>query len=95
MVTVFTWAVGFTIIVKLRGVPLQVMLPLVYAGVTVIVAVIGEVPVFTAVNEAMSPVPLADNPIEGVLFTQLYTIVPPVAVDPNDTAVVASLLHTT
>jgi hypothetical protein len=93
--TVLTWAVGLTVIVKLRGVPLQVTPPLVYAGVTVIVAVTGEVPVLTAVNEAMSPFPLANNPIEGVLFVQLYTIVPPVAVDPKDTAVVASPLHST
>jgi hypothetical protein len=93
--TVLTWAVELTVIVKLRGVPLQVTPPLVYAGVTVIVAVTGEVPVLTAVNEAMSPFPLANNPIEGVLFVQLYTIVPPVAVDPKDTAVVASPLHST
>ena len=60
-----------------------------------IVAVTGEVPVLTAVNEAMSPVPFANNPIEGVLFVQLYTIVPPVAVVPKDTAVVASPVHST
>ena len=77
------------------GVPVHVRPPLVYEGVTVIVAVTGDVPALTAAKEAMSPDPLANNPIEGVLFTQLYTIVPPVAVDPNDTAVVASPLHTT
>ena len=90
--TALTVAVGFTIIVKLRGVPLQVMLPLVYAGVTVIVAVIGEVPVFTAANEAMSPVPLADNPIEGVSFVHKYVV--PATVPPKVTAVVLAPAQT-
>jgi hypothetical protein len=61
----------------------------------VIVAVTGVVPVFTAVKLAMSPTPVAPKPIEGVLFVQLYTIVPPVAVDPKDTDVVVPPLHTT
>ncbi len=82
-------------IVKLRGVPLQPTDPFVNLGVTVIVAVTGAVPVLTAANEAISPTPLPPRPIEVVLFVQLYTIVPPVAVDPKDTAVVASPLHTT
>ena len=60
-----------------------------------IVAVTGDVPVLTAVKPAMSPVPLANNPIEGVLFVQLYTTVPPVAVELNVTAVVLPPLHTT
>ena len=60
-----------------------------------IVAVTGAAPVFTAVKLAMSPTPVAASPIEGVLFVQLYTIVPPVAVDPNDMAVVVSPLHNT
>ena len=82
-------------IVKVRAVPLQVTLPLVYAGVTVIVAETGAVPVLTAVKEGMSPVPLAPRPIEVVLFTQLYTIVPPVVGELNVTAVVLPPLHTT
>ena len=82
-------------IVKVVGVPLQPTDPLVKRGVTVIVAVTGAVPVLTAVKEEMSPVPLANNPIEGVLFVQLYTIVPPVAVVPKDTAVVFAPLQTT
>ena len=82
-------------IVKVVGVPLQPTEPLVKRGVTVIVAVTGVVPVFTAVKLAMSPVPVAPRPIEGVLFVQLYTIVPPVAVVPKDTAVVFAPLHTT
>ena len=82
-------------IVKVVGVPLQPTDPLVKRGVTVIVAVTGDVPVFTAVKLAMSPVPVAPRPIEGVLFVQLYTIVPPVAVVPKDTAVVVPPLQTT
>jgi len=35
-------------------------------GVTTIVAITGAVPLFTAVNEGMLPVPVADNPIDGV-----------------------------
>ncbi len=53
------------------GVPVQVAPPLVYEGVTVIVAVTGDVPVFTAANEAMLPLPLAASPIDGVLLVQL------------------------
>ena len=80
---------------KLRGIPLQVTPPLVYAGVTVIVAVTGAVPLLIAANEAMSPTPLPPRPIEVVLFVQLYTIVPPVVGELNVTAVVLPPLHTT
>ena len=48
---------GLTVIKNVTGVPLQ---PLA-VGVTVIVAVIGEFPVFVAVNGLMSPVPDAGN----------------------------------
>ena len=40
-------------------------------GVTVIVAVTGALVAFVAVNDAISPVPFAANPIDGVLFVQL------------------------
>jgi hypothetical protein len=42
-------------------------------GVAVMVAVIGLLPVFTAMKEGISPVPVAESPMPGVLFTQLYT----------------------
>ena len=42
-----------------------------FVGVTFIVAVTGAVPLFDAVNAAISPVPFAPKPIEGVLFVQL------------------------
>ena len=95
LVTAFTVAVGFTIIVNVLGVPVQVVPAFVYDGVTVMVAVTGALPAFVAVNELISPAPLAASPIEGVLFVQLYTIVPPVVGLPNDTAVVAAPLHIT
>jgi hypothetical protein len=44
---------------------------LVYDGVTVIVATTGELPVLTALNDAILPEPVAANPIDGVSFVQL------------------------
>ena len=40
-------------------------------GVTVIVAVIGALVLLYAVNALISPVPVAANPIEVVLFVQV------------------------
>jgi hypothetical protein len=40
-------------------------------GVTMIVAVCAVVPLLMAVNEAMLPIPVAGNPIDGLLFVQL------------------------
>lgn len=37
-------------------------------GVAVMLAVTGDVPVFTAVKEAMFPLPDAANPMDGSLF---------------------------
>ena len=77
------------------GVPVHVRPPLVYEGVTVIVAVTGDVPALTAAKEAILPVPLAPRPMVVLLFVQLYTIVPPVVGEPNVTAAVLPPLHTT
>jgi len=63
----FTLGAGFTVMVKLLGVPTQ---PLA-VGVTVIVATTGVVPVLTAVNTGMSPLPVAAKPIAGLLFVQV------------------------
>jgi hypothetical protein len=62
-----TTGAGFTVMVNVFGMPLQPFA----AGVTVIVALIGAVPLFTAVNAGISPVPDAARPMEGVLFVQL------------------------
>lgn len=48
--------------------------------------------VFNAVKAAIFPVPLAANPIEVVLFVQLYVV--PAILDPeNVIAAVVLLLH--
>jgi hypothetical protein len=70
----FTVGVGLTVIVKLTGVPVQVVALLVNVGVTVIVPDIGAVPLFVATNGAILPVPLAGRPMAGLLFVQLYTV---------------------
>lgn len=51
--------------------PGQLTPPLVNVGVTVIVAITGEVPVFTAVKAAIFPLPEAARPMEELLFVQL------------------------
>ena len=58
-----------------------------------IVATTGVVPVFTALNAAMLPVPLAPNPMLVLLFTQVNTV--PGTLPVNDTEAVVELLHTT
>ena len=62
-----TVGVGFTVMVKVRGVPLQLF----DTGVTVIVATTGVLLVLVAVNVPILPVPLAARPIEVLLFVQL------------------------
>ena len=57
-------------IVKSCEVPLQPLAD----GVTVIVAVFIALALFVAVNEAISPAPLAGNPIAVLLFVQLLTV---------------------
>ena len=81
-----------TVIVKVVGEPLQPTEPFVKRGVTVIVAVTGEIPVLTAVKLAMSPVPLAPRPIEGVSFVHKYVV--PATVPPKVTAVVLAPAQT-
>jgi len=57
--------------IKVCDAPVQVMPPLLYTGVTVMIAVIGDNPVLMAVNGTIFPVPLAASPIDGSLLTQL------------------------
>ena len=59
-------------------------------GVAVIFAVIGKLPLFTAVNEPILPTPLAANPIPGVSLVQLKVVPVPVKL----TAAVFELLFT-
>ena len=77
------------------GVPCVDTPPFVYVGVTVIVAVIGAVPVLVGVKLGIvDPDPLAPNPIDGVLFVQLY-VVPDTNDPPKLTADVKLPLQTT
>jgi hypothetical protein len=62
--------VGLTVIVNVCEVPEQPTPPLVKVGVTVIVALIGEVPPLVAVNAGNEPVPPAPRPI--VVFELLH-----------------------
>ena len=55
----FTCADGLTVIMKVCAVPGQLAPPFVKVGVTVMLAVTGDVPALVAVKEAMLPVPLA------------------------------------
>jgi hypothetical protein len=69
--TVFTVGVGLTVIVNVFAGPEQETPKLVKVGVTVMVAVTGDVPVLTAANAAILPVPLVPRPIVVLSFVQL------------------------
>jgi len=58
---------GLTVIAKLVDDPVQPFTE----GVIVIVAVTGVVPLLVAVNELISPVPLAPRPMLVAVFVQL------------------------
>ncbi len=67
-----TVGLGFTVTVNVFVGPVQNMVPeSKYRGVTVMVAVTGDVEVFVAMNELISPVPLAARPIPGVLLAHV------------------------
>ena len=90
---VFTAGVGFTVIVNVIAVPVQVVAPLVYVGVTVIVATCGVAVALVAVKLAMLPVPDAARPIVVLVLVQLYTV--PGTAPVKLTAAVAEPLHST
>lgn len=78
MLILFTTGVGFTVMVNVMAVPVQLTPALVYVGVTVMVAVTGALVVFVAVKPGIFPTPLVANPIDELLFTQLNTtLLPP------------------
>ena len=54
--------------------PVHVTPPLVYDGVTVMVATTGAPVALVAMKDAIFPVPLAAKPIDVVLFVQLNTV---------------------
>ena len=84
----FTDGVGFTVMVKLTGVPAQ---PEGDKGVTVMVAVIGAAVPLVAVKPGILPVPDAANPIAVLLLVQLYTV--PAMVPVKMTGAVPDPLH--
>jgi hypothetical protein len=63
---IVTVGVGYTVMVKVEGMPVQLLAD----GVTVIVPVIVFEPVFVAVNDEMFPVPFAARPIDVLEFVQ-------------------------
>ena len=90
---IFDIKVGFTVMVKFLELPSQVIPPFVKCGVTMIVAVIGDVPELFAVKDGILPDPLTARPIEGVLLIQVKVEVPPVFAVVNVIAAVAPPLH--
>ena len=90
----FITGVGFTVIVKLTGAPLQLTPPLVKVGVTVIVAVTGTWLLLIAVKAGILPKPAEVNPMVVLLLVQLYVTVPPVLGLVKLTAAVKAPLHT-
>lgn len=65
-----TVAVGNTVIVNAMGVPTHAFA----VGVTVMVAITGAVPGFVAVNEGITPVPVADKPMDGALLVHAKVV---------------------
>ena len=61
-----TVGVGFTVIVKVPDVPVQLLV----FGVTVMVLIIWTPVVLVAVKEVILPVPLPPKPMVGALFVQ-------------------------
>jgi hypothetical protein len=96
----FTWSegsetvgVGFTVMVKLCGVPSQVTPPPVKCGVTVIVELIAALVEFEVVKAAISPVPLAAKvPMAVLELVQEYEVAP---LPENVTALVLVPAHFT
>lgn len=95
LVGLVTFAFGLTVIVKVFVEPMQLIPPLLYVGVTVIIAITGEFPLLMAKKELIAPLPDAAKPIEGVSLVQLYVVVPPEFVVPKFTAVIKFPLQTT
>ena len=69
-----TVGIGLTVMVKLCEVPAQPVAPFVKVGVTISVAMIGELPMLVAVKDGIPvtvPELLAARPIAGVSFVQV------------------------
>jgi len=87
----FTVGIGLTVIVKFLAGPKHFTPLLVYSGITVTVAVTGEVLELTAVNAGIFPTFDPPRPIEGVLFVHLKIV--PGTASTNVTAVLKAPAH--
>jgi hypothetical protein len=68
LATVFTVAIGLTVMVNVMGAPVQ---PDTIEGVTVMVAVVALVKLLVVTNDGIFPLPPAANPIDGLLLTHV------------------------
>ena len=84
----FGMIVGLTVMVYVEGDPVQPF----RVGITVIVAKIGTIPVFIAVNPGIFPIPLLPKPIAVFEFVQVYDA--PAGELENVAAGIKPLLHT-
>lgn len=82
-----TVGVGFTVMLKVLGVPVQLLA----VGVTMMFEVMGVVPLLVAVKDVMLPFPLAPKPIFTLSFVQENVV--PVTEPPKFMAVVPASLH--
>ena len=87
MLTGLTDGVGFTVIVNENGDPVHPFAD----GVTVMVATIADVPALVAVNEGISPFPLAVSPMDG--WSLVHAKVVPATGPPKVMAVVVAPLQ--
>src|SRR5512133_2849379 len=62
--------------IKVSGVPGQLVPPLLNVGVTVTVPDIGAVPALVAVNDILSVFPERARPMAALVFVQAYVVVP-------------------
>jgi hypothetical protein len=74
---------GFMVIVKLLGVPEQLL----ETGVTTRFAVIGILLPLVRVKLVILPTPLVANPMDGVVFIQLYCVPDTTPENINDAAI--------
>ena len=86
-------ATGFTVIVNTSTVPVQLTPLYVNVGVTIIVAIEGDVPEFNVVKVGISPVPEAPIPIVGLELVQEYVVNPIVFAVEKTIALTESPLH--
>ena len=84
--------VGFTVMVNVRGKPVQVTPAIVLLGMMVMVATTGLDEGLIAMKDGIVPVPEAANPIEVLLFVQLKIV--PVTNPVKGIGELGSPLHT-